>query len=30
MHAFGGYGVVVYLILDHQRRVDVVSVTWIG
>lgn len=30
MHAFGGYGVVVYLILDNQRRVDVLSVTWIG
>jgi hypothetical protein len=23
-------GMVVYLILEHERRVDVVSVSWLG
>lgn len=29
-HTFGIHGLVVYLILDDQRRVDVLMVQWIG
>lgn len=30
MHAFGaGRGLVVYLILDDQRRVDILQVQWV-
>lgn len=28
--AFGGAGMVTYLILDDQRRVDVLRVFWVG
>jgi hypothetical protein len=27
---FGGLGVITYLILDDQRRVDLLIVTWAG
>lgn len=27
---FGGQGFVVYLILDDQRYVDIISVIWVG
>ena len=27
---FGDWGIVVYLILDDQRRVDVLQVVWAG
>ena len=30
IHAFGGHGLVSYLILEDQRRVVVLSVTWAG
>jgi hypothetical protein len=30
IHAFGGRGQAVYLILDDQRRVDVLLVQWVG
>jgi hypothetical protein len=29
-HAFGTHGLVVYLILEDQRRVDVLLVQWVG
>lgn len=29
-HPFGTAGLAVYLILDDQRRVDVLSVQWVG
>jgi hypothetical protein len=29
-HAFGAYGAVIYLVLDDQRRVDVLLVQWLG
>lgn len=29
-HPFGTHGMVVYLILDDQRRVDVLRVLWVG
>lgn len=30
VHTFGRRGMVVYLILDEQRRVDVLLVQWVG
>lgn len=27
---FGGFGMITYLILDDQRRVDLLIVTWAG
>jgi hypothetical protein len=30
VHPFGTYGMAVYLILDDQRRVDVLLVQWVG
>jgi len=29
-HTFGTHGQIVYLILDDQRRVDVLMVQWVG
>ncbi len=29
-HTFGTYGLLVYLVLEDQRRVDVLSVQWAG
>lgn len=29
-HAFGRGGLVTYLILEDQRRVDVLTVQWVG
>lgn len=30
VRTFGGRGLVVYLILEDQRRVDVLMVQWVG
>lgn len=30
VRSFATYGQVVYLILEHQRRVDILMVQWIG
>lgn len=30
VHAFGSHGLVSYLILEEQRRVDVLGVQWVG